>query len=203
MSYLCVLLLKHIACTALDGKPLFALTSITPDISIILLFTFYQPVFYATHDQHFPSQSEERATYLVGFVEHCGDAMTHKLLDHETHKTIYRSSVRPQKSSTPNHRLAPHGRELFTSSDTSADKVFSGSPLGTSEGYSLKQKTPKASSGPEMKRIHLEPSLCLLLTQKTSLGGNSFCLLKKMERGIEPLLPEMLLKSLTKKMATE
>ena len=34
------------ACTALDGKiPLFALTGITPDISIILLFTFYQPVF--------------------------------------------------------------------------------------------------------------------------------------------------------------
>ena len=35
-------LLNHIACTALDGKiPLFALTGITPDISIILLFTFY------------------------------------------------------------------------------------------------------------------------------------------------------------------
>ena len=40
-------LLNHIACTALDGKiPLLALTGITPDISIILLFTLYQPVFY-------------------------------------------------------------------------------------------------------------------------------------------------------------
>ena len=28
-----------------------------PDISIMLLYTFYQPVFYATHDQHFPSES--------------------------------------------------------------------------------------------------------------------------------------------------
>ena len=53
-------LLNHIACTALDGKiPLLALTGITPDISIILLFTFYQPVFYATYDQNFPSESEE------------------------------------------------------------------------------------------------------------------------------------------------
>ena len=72
-------LLNHIACTALDRKiPLLALTGITPDISILFLFTFYQPVFYATYDQHIPSESEERAGYWVGFGEHCGDAMTHK-----------------------------------------------------------------------------------------------------------------------------
>ena len=57
LIYLCYLL-NLIACAALDGKiPLFALTGIAPDISIILLFTFYQPVFYATHYQHFPSES--------------------------------------------------------------------------------------------------------------------------------------------------
>ena len=90
------------------GKiPLFPLTGITPDISIILLFTFYQPVFYATYDQNFPSVSEERAGYLVGFGEHCGDVMNHKILDHDTQKIIDRSAVRPKKSSTPNHRLAP------------------------------------------------------------------------------------------------
>ena len=45
--YVCYLL-NHTACSALDGKtPLLALPGITPDISIILLFTFYQPVFYA------------------------------------------------------------------------------------------------------------------------------------------------------------
>ena len=77
LIYVCYLL-NHITCTALDGKiPLLALTGITPDISIILLFTFYQPVFYATYDQHFPSASEGRVGYWVGFGEHCGDAMTH------------------------------------------------------------------------------------------------------------------------------
>ena len=63
---------------------------------------------YATYDQHFPSESEERAGYWVGLGEYCGDAMTHKILDHDTQKIIYRSAVRPKKSSTPNHRLAPH-----------------------------------------------------------------------------------------------
>ena len=41
LIYVCYLL-NHIACGPLDGKiPVFALTGITPDISIILLFTFY------------------------------------------------------------------------------------------------------------------------------------------------------------------
>ena len=114
----------------------------TPDISIILLFTFYQPVFYATYDQHFPSESEERAGYSVGFGEHCGDAMTHKILDHDTQKIIYRSAVRPKKSSTPNHRLAPHGGEVSASSDPSVDKISSGSPLGSPEGSSPDKKAP-------------------------------------------------------------
>ena len=145
LIYVCYLL-NQIACAAQDGKiPLFALTGITPDISIILLFTFYQPVFYTTHDHHFPSEREERAAYWVGFGEHCGDAMTHKLLDHETQKIIYRSAVRPQKSSTPNHRLPPHGAEVSASSDNSEDIISSGSPLGTSEGHSLNQKTPTVS----------------------------------------------------------
>ena len=50
--------------------------------------------------------------------------MTHKILDHDTQKTIYRSAVRPKKSSTPNHRLAPHGGgEVSASSDPSEEKI--------------------------------------------------------------------------------
>ena len=122
--------------------PLFALTGMTPDISIILLFTFYQPVFYATYDQNFPSESEERADYWVGFWEHCGDAMTHKILDHDTQNIIFRSALRPKKSSTPSHRLAPHGWEVSASSDPSEDKISSRSPLGYTKGSSPKQKAP-------------------------------------------------------------
>ena len=123
--------------------PLLALTGVTPHISIIILFTFYQPVFYATYDQNFPSESEERAGYWVGFGEHCGDAMTHKILDHDTQKMIYRSAVRRKEPSTPNHRLAPHGEEVSATSDPSEDKLFSGSPLGSPEGYSSKLKAPR------------------------------------------------------------
>ena len=127
LTYVCyLLLLNHIACAALDGKiPLFALTGITPDISLydFSLSTNLCPM---SHDQHFPSESEERAAYWVGFGEHCGGAMTHKFVDHETQKVIYRGPVRPQKSSTPNHRLAPHGGEVSTSSDPSCLNAWHG-----------------------------------------------------------------------------
>ena len=72
MIYVCYIM-KHIACGGLNGSiPLLVLYGIAPGISIMLLYTLYQPVFYALHDQHFPSESEEQAAYwdrLVDIVE--------------------------------------------------------------------------------------------------------------------------------------
>ena len=101
-------------------------------------------MFYAPSDQHFSSEIEERAGYCVGFGEHCGDAITQKILDQDTQKIIYRGTVRPKKSSTPNHRLAPHGvKGRFLHLLTLLKiKISYGSPLGAPEGYSPKQKAP-------------------------------------------------------------
>ena len=64
-------ILNHIAYSALGGLiPLLVLYSITTDISMMLHYMFYQPVFYATHDQQFPSESEGQAAYWVEFREH-------------------------------------------------------------------------------------------------------------------------------------
>ena len=87
----------------------------SPLIFPLCYYTFYQPVFYATHDQHFPSESEKRAVFWVGFGEYCRDAMTHKLLDKITQKIIYRSAVRPHTKSNPSHRLTEDGGEASTS----------------------------------------------------------------------------------------
>ena len=92
-------ILNHLSCEALDGHvPLGMLYGVTPVISIILLYTFYQPVFYATQNQSYPSVSEERAERWVGFGEHIGNALTHKLIDDDTKKILYRSAVRPSDS---------------------------------------------------------------------------------------------------------
>ena len=44
-------------------------------------------------NQSFPSTSEERPAFWVGFGEHVGDAITHKPLDSSSNKIIYRSAV--------------------------------------------------------------------------------------------------------------
>ena len=69
------------------------LYGITPDISIIMMYTFYQPVYYASHNQSFPSTSEEKHAFWVGFGEHVGAVITHKLLDSSSHKILYHSTV--------------------------------------------------------------------------------------------------------------
>ena len=112
LQYECYIL-NHISTTSLgDQVPLQVLYGVTPDISIILLYTFYQPIFYATHDQHFPSESEERAGYWVGFADHCGDSLTHKVLDAETLRIIHRSALRPRTLKNPNKRLV--GRKIIS-----------------------------------------------------------------------------------------
>ena len=89
-------ILNNLSCEALDGNsPQCMLYGVSPDTSILLLSTFYQPVFSATHNQSYPSVSEERAARWVGFGEHVGDALTHKHLDDETKKILYRSAVKP------------------------------------------------------------------------------------------------------------
>ena len=105
-------ILNHLSCEALGGHvPLGMLYGVSPEISIILLYTFYQTVFYATHNHSYPSASEERAARWVGFGEHVGDALTHKLLDDDTKKILYTSLVRPSDSAHPNKHLVSDGGE--------------------------------------------------------------------------------------------
>ena len=126
--------------------------------------------------------------------------MTHKILDQDTQKSIYRSAVRPKKSSTPNHRLAPHGGEVSASSDPSEDKFPLDRRLDLQKDPHRNRRPLQSSSGPEMKRIHLDPSLYLPLTPVTKLVEHSFFHLRRMGRGIEPRLPDRLLILLTRTM---
>ena len=65
MTYVCYLL-NHMSCVALkDSGPLTKLYGVTPDISILLLYTIYKAVFYATPNKSFPSTSEERAACSI------------------------------------------------------------------------------------------------------------------------------------------
>ena len=81
------------------------LYGVTPDISILMMYTFTQSVYYTSHSQSFPSTSEEKHAFWVGFGEHVGDDITHKLLDSSSNKIINRSAVHPADDLHPNKHL--------------------------------------------------------------------------------------------------
>ena len=74
-------------------------------------------MFYATHNQSYPSSSEERAARWVGFGEHVGDALTHKLLDDDTKKILCRSAG-GESSQTPKPIVFVRSRQDDNQSDT-------------------------------------------------------------------------------------
>lgn len=95
MSYVCFVL-NHTACKAINWQlPLRVLTGTTPDISPLLRFSFWQPVYYATNEPSFPSDSREARGRFVGIAEHVGHAMTFCILTDDTRKVLDRSLVRP------------------------------------------------------------------------------------------------------------
>ena len=155
LIYVCYVL-THIACSALDGKqPLLALTGITPDISIILLFNFYQLVFYATYDQHFLSESKERAGHWVGFGEHCGDAMNNKISDRDTQKLSIEVLLDPRNLPLPTiglHHMEGRFLHLLTLLKKQNSLNLHLDPQKVPHRIRRPLQSP---SGSEMMRIHL------------------------------------------------
>ena len=82
------------------SNPLSVLTGLTTDISILLMFSFWEPIYFPTgdalsyaHKPGFPSETAEREGRFVGFGEPVGDALTFKILTDDTQKTLYQSTI--------------------------------------------------------------------------------------------------------------
>ena len=94
LTYVCFVL-NHTAVGSLHWRtPIEQLTGSTPDISAILCFRFWEPIYYKLDDSEFPSQSTEKRGYFVGISEHVGHALTFKILTDDTKKIIHRSRIR-------------------------------------------------------------------------------------------------------------
>ena len=153
LKYVCCML-NHISTASLGGQvTLQVLYGVTPDISIMLLYTFHQPVFYATHDQYFSSESEEQAAFWVGFAVHCGDSLTHMVL-----RIIYRSAIRPRTLKNPNQRLVDAGGE----EDHHPHSKPSNTQLHPQMVIKLlNQMSQLSSSNQGIMMVQLEANLCL------------------------------------------
>src|SRR5687768_3712094 len=98
------MILNHTANASIGNAiPIQVLTGATPDISAILQFNFYEPVYYKTEESHFPSMSNEKSGRFVGISEHVGHALTFIVLTDDTQKIIHRSVVRTATDPATKH----------------------------------------------------------------------------------------------------
>jgi hypothetical protein len=76
------------------------------DVSPLLWFHWYQPVFFKVDHASFPIESPEALGYFVGIAPHCGHAMTFCILHDDTQRILLRSQVRAANNPhRPNLRL--------------------------------------------------------------------------------------------------
>jgi len=108
-----VYLSNHLATYSLGGSnALSVLTGLTTDISILLMFIFWEPIYFPTgdalsyaHIPGFPSETAEQKGRFVGFGESVRDALTFKFLTDKTQKILYRSTIRSALSEAEKKEL--------------------------------------------------------------------------------------------------
>lgn len=97
-----------------NKSPIEAAYNQVPDVSPLLAFWWYQPVYYQSYDKGFPSTTTEKLGRWVGVAENKGDLMTFWVMDEQTRHVVARSNVRPVSVEDPNNRLASAGGEVGT-----------------------------------------------------------------------------------------
>src|SRR5687767_5098033 len=97
--YLClkyvVMVLNHLASPSLNNRtPIEKAFGVIPDISWLLQFYFYQPIFYLDTNKPSFLKSKEILGHWVGLTEHVGDALSYWILTTE-HQLIACSTLCP------------------------------------------------------------------------------------------------------------
>ena len=165
--FLCMIHASYIlnlSCKVLDGNvPLGMLYGVSPDIRIRLLYTFYQPVFYATHNQSYPSVCEERVACWVGLESMLVMLSPTSFL-----------MMTPRKSST----------------DLLLDLQIL--PIPTRDWYQMEGRAPRppnplSLSGLGKMIVNLLPNSWKNITLMTLLAGPSYSQRMNKEKGLEPL----------------
>jgi hypothetical protein len=113
LQYVCFLL-NHLCNTTLQAVRLTCLKGITVDISVLLRFHFWQPVYFNLSEYSFPSESKEALGHVVGISEYCGHALTFKVLSSKSDVIIYHSLLRPATPDYANVRACTSGGESPT-----------------------------------------------------------------------------------------
>ena len=119
-----IFLQNHTAYKSLGWRtPTEWLLGYTPDISVLLQFIFFEPVFYAKYEPSFPSDSTELIGRFVGIAENVGHPMTYRILT-ENGTIINRAVVRSALKSGPFRNLRANPEPQIEEDETDDPDVL-------------------------------------------------------------------------------
>ena len=159
LEYYCYLL-NRLSHSQLKGRtPHERAIGETPDISCLLQFHFYQPIFYYEKTESFPC-SKERLGWWVGVAESQGDALTYKILTIEN-DVITRSVICP--ADNPIH---PNRRVRFRDDPVPRDVLESEADVLDIDRLKLPVVDPSVIIGTKfIKEIHGHPHKCEVMEE--------------------------------------
>jgi hypothetical protein len=99
--YVCFVL-NNAFSEVIQSTPLRQAYGTDNDISPMLYFSFYKPVYYLVDETTSPSKSKELRGRWVGVSKNVGHFMTYKILTDNTRRIIHRSNIR--SAADPNAR---------------------------------------------------------------------------------------------------
>ena len=115
-----IILLNHTASSSLGWKtPIEKAFGVTPDISALVQFAFYEPIYFLDSDTSFPHTREIPGRF-VGIAEHTGDALTYKVLTPQgtiISRSVLRSALDPHHVNVRDHAFSDKG-ELYLNSSS-------------------------------------------------------------------------------------
>ena len=149
LYYICFVL-NNLYSNSLKGTPLRHCTGVTNNISPLLCFDFYEPVYFHMDDTPFPSASKELRGRWVGISANVSNFMTFKVLTDDMLKVIHHSNVRsvcdptskilrldPLNENFPEVITSLRQKPVVDSDSTSPDHGEQQAPMQHSNSFSM------------------------------------------------------------------
>ena len=86
--YVCYLINRTVSQLLHWSVPLERLSGIIPDISPLIQFQWYDPVYYKQTNTDFPSDTRDKKGCFIGIDDNIGHGTTYKIITDHTHKII-------------------------------------------------------------------------------------------------------------------
>ena len=164
LEYVCFIQ-NHTAQESLDWRtPTEWLLGYTPDITALLCFHFWEPIYYAVDEASYPSNPDEALGRFVGISDVVGSTVTFKILT-EDMKVISRSTVRTAtKEHAYQNRRANAKAPILATKKTTANLKIGDEIEPVSEEYipdevdkDIKLKARKLYKDGEDNVDHIDP----------------------------------------------